>query len=162
MSELTGPNPPEEVYVLVHISSESRYHYWLPIDGILTLNKKVEKKLPMAYGVVPSTHHTDAEPLDAFVLVSEQPMPGSLVPARPVGIVRLEGGNRIDDKIIAVCSLDKEFEKIKDIKDVPKSAISALEDALKKKWVTKISWLDATKARRAVELSMELYKKEHE
>jgi len=160
MAELTpGPNPPEEISVLVHISSHSLYYYVQ--NDVLTLNKKVGKKLPVAYGVIPATHHTDAEQLDAFVLVSEPPIPGSLIPARPVGLMRLEGG-KIDDKIIAVCSLDSEFDKIRDIKDVPKNIISELEGALKKKLVTKITWLDAAKAKKAVEFSIELYKKEME
>lgn len=161
MAELSaGPSPPNEIYVLVHVSQGSRYHYWVPKElGVPMLNKVIELPLPAAYGIVPATHHTDGEPLDTFVLTSEPPLPGSVIPARPVGLVRLEGGGRIDDKLIAVCSLDSEYQDIADIKDIEKRTLKQLEAAIKEDWVTRITWLDAARAKKAIERAIELHKK---
>jgi inorganic pyrophosphatase len=162
MEELTpGPKPPDEIYVLVHVSTGSRYYYRLPKEqNVLVLGKSLEVPLPTAYGIIPQTHHVDGEPLDVFVLTTEPPVPGSLVPARPVGMVRLEGEGKIDDKVIAVCSLDKEFEVVTDIADVQKRALNQLERAIKEDWVTKITWSDVAKAKHVIERAIELYKRE--
>lgn len=163
MEELTpGPKPPDEIYVLVHVSTGSRYYYRLPKElNVLVLGKTIEVPLPAAYGIIPQTHHIDAETLDVLLLTSEPPVPGSLVPARPVGLVRLEGDGKIDDKIIAVCSLDKEFEDVTDVADVQKRTLNQLERAIKEDWVTKVTWLDAAKAKHVIERAIELYKREY-
>jgi inorganic pyrophosphatase len=162
MADMTpGPNPPDEIYVMVHVSSGSRFYYSME-KGVLTISKAFASPLTAAYGLIPGTHHTDAEQLDALVLVSEPPMPCTLMPARPIGLVRLEGDGRTDDKILAVCSLDKEFEGMEDVSDVPKRTLSQLTDSIKEDWVTKITWLDAAKAKRAIEKAIELYKRENE
>ncbi|MBU5557740.1 MAG: inorganic diphosphatase [Candidatus Aenigmatarchaeota archaeon] len=164
MAELsTGPNPPEEVYVLVRVSSGSKYQYSMRKDPCsLMLDKVLPSPLPVAYGIIPATHHTDAETLDAFVLVSEPPMPGSIISARPVGLMRIEGEGKIDDKIIAVCSIDREFDDLRDVADVPKHTLAQLTSAIKEDWVSKITWLDAEKAKKAVQKAIELYKRGYE
>jgi len=162
MADMTpGPNPPDEIYVMIHVSSGSKYYYSTE-KGVLTISKAFANPLTAAYGLIPATHHTDAEPLDVLVLVSEPPMPCTLMPARPIGLVRLEGEGKIDDKILAVCSLDSEFEGVEDIADVPKRMLSQLTDSIKEDWVTKITWLDAAKAKKAIEHAIGLYKREND
>ncbi len=161
MALTSGPNPPGIVNVLVHTSMGSRYHYWVPKEiGLPVMNKVLENPLPVAHGIIPQTHHTDTEPLGAFVITSEPTMVGSVLPARTVGLMKMEGGGRIVDKILTVCSLDSEFQDIEDIGDVPKRTIKQIEKAIKEDWTTKITWLDAARAKRSIERAMEMYKRE--
>lgn len=154
----SGPNPPEEIYVLVQVTVGSRNLYKL--EDVPTLDKVFEAPLPAAYGIIPETHHIDAEPLDAFVLVSEPSLPGAVVPARPIGLVRLDADGMIDDKVIAVCSIDGAFAKITDVKDLPASMRRELEAALQANWKGKITWHGPDRAFKAITHAIELYKRE--
>jgi inorganic pyrophosphatase len=154
-----GPRPPDEIHVLIRATVGSRSLYKLEA-GTPVLVEIGERAYPAAYGDIPGTHHIDAEPLDAFVLVTEPPVIGSLLPARPVGLARLEADGKIDDKIIAVCLVDREFDDIKDIAAIPKHQLKELEQAMRADWVRKIRFFDVGRAKRAIAHAISLYEAE--
>jgi len=124
------------------------------------LRKVLDIAFPGAYGFIPRTHHIDAKLLDVLVLISNQVEQGIVLPARPIGVIRLKG-NVPDDVLIAVPISDRSFERINDI-----SKINNLDDI--KGFLERFKGLsvefvfDAEHAKRSVEVAISLYKKEFE
>lgn len=54
------------------------------------------------YGFIPKTYADDKDPLDVLVLCQEKLDPMVLVRCYPIGVIRMEDSNEVDDKIIAV------------------------------------------------------------
>lgn len=74
---------------------------------------------PFAYGGIPMTWDLDGDPLDVEIVnVTEPLIPGSLVEARIIGVMKFEDGGEIDDKIIAVLNDDKRQDHIKTFEDL--------------------------------------------
>ncbi|MEI7604320.1 MAG: inorganic diphosphatase [bacterium] len=74
---------------------------------------------PFAYGAIPCTWDLDGDPLDiAIVNVTEALIPGSLVEARIIGIMKFIDGGEVDDKVIAVINDDKRQNQITSIADL--------------------------------------------
>ena len=74
---------------------------------------------PFAYGAIPKTWDHDNDPLDIEIVnVTEPLVPGCLVEARIIGVMKFEDGGEIDDKIIAVLSDDRRSDHIKSIDDL--------------------------------------------
>ncbi len=74
---------------------------------------------PFAYGCIPKTWDEDGDPLDIeIVSVTEPLIPGSIVEARIIGVMKFDDGGEVDDKIIAVISDDKRVDHIKSFEDM--------------------------------------------
>ena len=68
---------------------------------------------PFAYGAIPCTWDHDNDALDIEIVgVTEPLVPGCLVEARIIGIMRFDDGGEIDDKVIAVLADDKRMDHI--------------------------------------------------
>ncbi|MEB3321402.1 MAG: inorganic diphosphatase [Synechococcaceae cyanobacterium] len=68
---------------------------------------------PFAYGAIPRTWDEDGDPLDIeIVAVSEPLIPGSVVEARIIGLMKFDDGGEVDDKVIAVLADDKRMDHI--------------------------------------------------
>jgi inorganic pyrophosphatase len=85
---------------------------------------------PANYGMVPRTLQSaseggDGDPLDVFVLGAAVPR-GSVVPARLIGVVRLEDSGEIDDKLVAV-PRSGPFASVRDIDELEARYPGALE-----------------------------------
>ena len=59
-------------------------------------------------------------PLDVLVLCSEPVQPLAIVVGRPIGVMRMLDGGRIDDKIIAITASDPAFAEYEDISQLPR------------------------------------------
>ena len=74
---------------------------------------------PFAYGAIPQTWDYDNDPLDICIVnVIEPLVPGCLVEARIIGVMKFEDTGEVDDKIIAVLSDDRRSDHIKSINDL--------------------------------------------
>jgi len=74
---------------------------------------------PFSYGAIPQTWDYDNDPLDICIAnVTEPLVPGCLVEARIIGIMKFEDGGEIDDKIIAVLADDRRSDHIKSVDDL--------------------------------------------
>ncbi len=74
---------------------------------------------PFAYGAIPKTWDYDGDPLDVEIVnVMEPLIPGCLVEARVIGVMKFVDGGEVDDKIIAVLADDKRSEHIQSIEDL--------------------------------------------
>lgn len=75
------------------------------------------------YGFIPHTKTGDGDTLDAILLGMTPIRSGTVVPCRPVAIMRQLDRGQIDDKIIAVPVGDNETEKYQSVKDIPQKEI---------------------------------------
>lgn len=107
---------------IVELNSHSLNKYELITQtGHLKLDRVGYSTLmyPFAYGAIPMTWDQDGDPLDIEIVnVTEPLVPGSLVEARIIGIMKFSDGGEVDDKIIAVINDDKRQDHIKSYTDL--------------------------------------------
>ncbi len=125
----SGPNPPEEVYVVVEIPKGSKVKYEIAKEfpGIL-LDRILYSSVvyPIDYGLIPRTLYYDGDPIDAMVLVSESTFPGTIIKARVVGMMKMIDQGDRDNKILTVCESDPNVNYIKDIKDIKQHTLDEI------------------------------------
>ena len=110
------------VNTIVELNSNTINKYELITEtGHLKLDRVGYSSLayPFAYGCIPRTWDEDGDPLDIeIVSVTEPLIPGSIVEARIIGVMKFDDGGEVDDKVIAVLSDDKRMEHIKSFEDL--------------------------------------------
>ena len=106
MMKLTaGDNAPEEINVFVEIPQGSSIKYEVDKDsGFLFVDRFLHTAMayPFNYGFIPQTNADDGDALDVLLISSLPVMPGSVVRARPIGILEMEDEAGMDNKILAV------------------------------------------------------------
>ena len=71
--------------------------------GLLRLDRVLYTSTvyPANYGFIPRTYADDEDPLDVLVLCGETIYPSTLVRCYPIGVIKMEDGGLLDEKIIA-------------------------------------------------------------
>src|SRR5256714_11893203 len=117
-----GDKAPDEVNVVIEIpqGSSNKVEYNNEL-GVFVLDRTLYSPLyyPCNYGFVPSTLFEDGDPLDILVLSSHPIAMGTLVAARPVGLLRMRDDKRPDDKVIAAFARDPRYKEVQDLTDLP-------------------------------------------
>ena len=107
---------------IVELNSNTINKYELITEtGHLKLDRVGYSSLayPFAYGCIPRTWDEDGDPLDIEIVgVTEPLVPGSLVEARIIGIMKFDEGGEVDDKVIAVLADDKRMDHITSYTDL--------------------------------------------
>jgi inorganic pyrophosphatase len=100
--------------------SRNKYEYDSAL-GAIKLDRFVSASVvyPTDYGFVPRTLAPDGDPLDVLVCVSEATFPGCLVPAKPIGVFKMEDEKGPDDHLVCVPLEDPGWNTIEDIGDMP-------------------------------------------
>jgi inorganic pyrophosphatase len=110
------------VNVIVEINSHTINKYEIITEsGQLKLDRVGFSSLayPFVYGGIPCTWDQDGDPLDIEIVgVTEPLVPGCLVEARIIGIMKFVDGGEVDDKVIAVLNADKRMDHIKTVADL--------------------------------------------
>lgn len=117
-----GPKAPDIVNAIIEIPKNTRAKYELDKEsGILKLDRVLFSSMyyPANYGFIPQTYCDDHDPLDILVLSQITVVPMCLVDAKVIGVMRMEDGGELDDKIIAVALHDMSVNHIEDIHDLP-------------------------------------------
>jgi inorganic pyrophosphatase len=116
-----GEKAPHEVNVVIEISqgSSNKVEYnaqW----GAFVLDRTLYSPLyyPCNYGFVPGTLFEDGDPLDSLVLSSHPIAMGTVLNARPVGVLRMRDDKGPDHKIIAVFAHDPRYEDVRRLDDL--------------------------------------------
>ncbi len=119
---------------------------------------------PVEYGFVPQTLWDDGDALDAILLSTYPFVPGVLVRARPVAVVRMIDGGESDYKILAVPTQDPRFNDVQDLGDVNPHTLKEIQHffetykGLQKKEVVIEGFADRKEAQAAFERAVKLYK----
>lgn len=165
----TGDNVPETITAIIEIPKGSKAKFEIDKDsGLIKLDRVLKTPMgyPANYGFIPRTYCEDKDPLDVFVICSQDLAPGIMVSARVIGVINMIDGGEQDDKIIAVAEDDAFFENIKDLSDLPEIVVGEmrvfLEDykKLQKKVVEVPAILGREEAYKVIENSVKLYKEE--
>jgi inorganic pyrophosphatase len=131
--------------------------------GMLKLDRVLFSPLhyPGDYGFVPDTLAKDGDPLDALVLVTYPTYPGTLIEARPIGMLEMLDGGAVDDKILCVPVSDIRFADHHDIGDVHEPIRNEIAHFfevykhLEGKTVKIGGWKNAAAARKVIQESMQ-------
>jgi inorganic pyrophosphatase len=117
-----GENAPDEVNAFIECPMRSKIKYELDKrNGILHISRTLHSAVhyPSNYGFIPQTYCRDHDPLDILVLSQEPVMPGCVMRARPIGMLRMIDQDLEDIKIIAIHINDPMFENYSDISQLP-------------------------------------------
>ena len=110
------------VNTIVELNSNTINKYELITEtGHLKLDRVGYSSLayPFAYGCIPRTWDEDGDPLDVEIVgVTEPLIPGSIVEARIIGVMKFDDGGEVDDKVIAVLADDKRMDHITSFEDL--------------------------------------------
>ncbi len=108
--------------VIVELNSHTINKYELITEsGQLKLDRVGYSSLsyPFTYGAITKTWDLDGDPLDVVIVnVTEPLVPGTLVEARIIGVMKFIDGGEVDDKIICVLNDDKRVSHINSIDDL--------------------------------------------
>jgi len=124
MKLTAGNKAPEIVNVLIEVPLDSRVKYefdkeneMIAVDRFLFF----DKGYPANYGFIPNTLSGDGDPVDVLVLSPLPVVPGTIMVAKPIGMLETEDESGQDAKIVAVPpeKVNPEFGKYNDISEVP-------------------------------------------
>lgn len=127
-----GDNGPVEVRIEIPRGSRNKYEYD-ENAGTIRLDRVLYSSMDYAadYGYIPDSCAPDGDPLDVLVPVEEPTVPGCLVRARPIGLLRMSDEKGEDDKILAVLSDDPRFEELADIGQLARHWLREIENFLR-------------------------------
>jgi len=110
------------INTIVELNSNTINKYELITEtGHLKLDRVGYSSLayPFAYGCIPRTWDEDGDPLDVEIVGVTAPLiPGSIVEARIIGVMKFDDGGEVDDKVIAVLADDKRMDHISNYEDL--------------------------------------------
>lgn len=161
----SGNNPPDEINVLIEIPQGSPVKYELDKDsGYIFVDRFnfTAMSYPFNYGFIPNTEAEDNDPTDVLVISSYPVYPGTVIAARPIGMLEMEDEAGVDTKILAVplAKVDPFLSHIKDISDLDaatKNKIKHFFDHYKElepgKWVKTKLFLPKAKAHETIKKS---------
>lgn len=161
-----GKDTPDIVNAIIEIPKNTRAKYELDKEsGLLKMDRVLYSSVfyPENYGFIPQTYCDDHDPLDIVVLSQIEIVPMCIVSAKVIGVMHMQDGGEMDDKIIAVATQDMSVDHINDISELPEHFMlelrSFFEDykKLEKKTVIVQEFQSAEVAKRIVRKSMEDY-----
>ena len=169
-----GDNPPQDVNVLIEVPVGGQpIKYEMDKNaGTLVVDRFLYTPMtyPGNYGFVPHTMSLDGDPIDVVVVGNRPLVPGSVVRARPVGVLMMTDDKGPDEKILAVPhnALTSYYDKIATYHDLPQTLIDKIghffehyKDLEKGKWTRIEGWFGVEKARELIDLAVVRGKEEN-
>lgn len=155
-----GKNAPHDVNVIIEIPANSgpiKYEFDKD-SGAIFVDRIMQTAFsyPCNYGFVPHTLSGDGDPVDVLVYTNVKLHPGSVISARPIGVLITEDESGSDEKVLAVPSakVDPHFANVQNYTDLPESVIHRIKHFFENykalesgKWVKVTGWEDANKAK---------------
>ena len=120
----------DDFVACIEISKGGKNKYEMDKDtGMLRLDRILytSTHYPANYGFIPRTWADDGDPLDVLVLCSESIRPMSLVRCFPIGVITMEDGGDLDEKIIAIPFEDPTYHLYTDISELPAHVASEIK-----------------------------------
>lgn len=164
-----GKNAPNVINVVVEIPLGSNVKYEIDKElGVIVVDRILFTSMiyPFNYGFIPCTLEEDGDPVDVLLVSHDQLLPGSVIKARPIGVLETEDEKGRDVKVMAVpvSSIDPRFDNIDDVDDLPvatkekiKHFFEHYKELEKGKWVKVIGWGSREQALRRIEEAIKRY-----
>ncbi|MEZ5476168.1 MAG: inorganic diphosphatase [Thiolinea sp.] len=165
-----GKDVPESVNVIIEIPAHaSPVKYEVDKDsGALLVDRFMSAPMfyPANYGFVPHTLSDDGDPVDVLVVTPVPLVHGCVIPARPVGILKMSDEAGEDAKIVAVPAgkLSPEYKDITSYQQLPALLIEQIKHFFERykelepgKWVKVDGWGDADEAKQEIMASIKRY-----
>lgn len=165
-----GKDVPESVNVIIEIpanSSPVKYEVEKE-NGALVVDRFMSAPMfyPANYGFVPHTLSDDGDPVDVLVVTPYPLVHGCVIPARPVGVLKMSDEAGEDAKILAVPAgkLSPEYKDITSYTQLPELLIQQIQHFFERykelepgKWVKVDGWADADEAKAEIVASVRRY-----
>ncbi|MDD1763296.1 MAG: inorganic diphosphatase [Methanobacteriaceae archaeon] len=164
----SGPSAPQVVYAVIEIPKGSRNKYEYDKDmEAFALDRVLYSPVhyPAEYGIIPQTLYDDGDPMDIMVLMDQPTFPGCIIESRAIGMMRMIDGGDQDDKILAVPTQDPRYHEIQDLGDVAPHLLKEIAQffqdykTLEGKETEVLGWVNKEEALKAIQHSIQLYKK---
>lgn len=117
-----GDDAPDTATAIIEVPRESRIKYELDKElGLIRISHALYPPVPYPgnYGFFPRTLDDDGDPLDVLVVMRDPVSPLTLVPVRPIGVVRMTDGDARDDKVLCVMVDDPVYAEYGSFEDLP-------------------------------------------
>lgn len=123
---------PERLLALIEIPAGSSIKYEIDAEsGHIVVNRFISMPVhyPANYGSLPSIMAADGDLMDVLVITHSPVAPGALIEVRPIGVLRMQDGEEVDDKFVAVptTDVDPRFASIHDVSDLAESVRLEIE-----------------------------------
>lgn len=164
------PGTKEVMNVIVEINKGSKNKYEIDkTTGLIALDRVAHtaQDFPFDYGFVPRSLWHDQDPLDVVLLTTYPLVPGILVRARPVALMKMIDSNERDDKVIGVPADDPRFDAVQDLGDINPHTLKEIEHfystykKLQNKEVKVNGFDDKTMAQAAFTEGLKLYREKY-
>ncbi len=162
------PGEGKFINAIIEIPMGSRNKYEYDKDtGAIFLDRVLYSPFfyPVDYGFLPQSWYDDDDPLDVMIYTRYPTIPGCVVEAKPIGLLRMKDEKGTDDKLLCVSTADPQFANIEGLTDLPSSVLEEIahffkryKDLEKGKHTEVIGWFGKEDAIKAVERSFQLYK----
>ncbi|GEK96852.1 inorganic pyrophosphatase [Gluconobacter kanchanaburiensis NBRC 103587] len=161
-----GKDLPNDINVVIEIPQGSQVKYEVDKDsGALVVDRFLFTPMayPAAYGFIPGTLAADGDPADALVLTPSAVVPGAVIRARPIGMLKMEDESGQDEKIICVPhdKVHPQFSNVHSVDDLPEITKKAIthfferyKDLEPNKWVKVTGWADKAEAGKVIMASV--------
>ncbi len=166
-----GKAAPDDIYVIIEIPANStpiKYEVEKDSDALFVDRFMATPMFyPANYGYMPKTLGDDGDPLDVLVVTPYPVVPGSVIRARPVGVLNMTDEAGSDAKVLAVPhdKLSALYKHVKEPSDLPELLIKQIEhffenykDLEPGKWVKVDKWEGSDAARAAINKAVAAYK----
>ena len=165
-----GRDVPNDVNVVIEIAAcSSPVKYEVDKDsGAMFVDRFLSTAMfyPCNYGYVPNTLSEDGDPVDVLVITPVPLLAGSVIRARPIGVLKMSDEAGVDAKVLAVPvdKLCRDYHKVKSYLDINEGLIKAIEhffehykDLEKGKWVKVDGWADVDAAKEEILAGVKRY-----
>lgn len=165
-----GKSLPDDIYVVIEIPANSTpIKYEIDKDSSAVFVDRFMATpmfYPANYGYIPHTLSEDGDALDVLVVTPYPVVPGSVIRARPVGILNMSDEAGKDAKLVAVphTKLSKLYDNVQEATDLPELLLKQIEhffenykDLEEGKWVKVDGWDNADAARAEIIKSAAAY-----
>ncbi|ANQ42950.1 MULTISPECIES: inorganic diphosphatase [Gluconobacter] len=161
-----GKDVPNDINVVIEIPQGSQVKYEVDKEsGAIFVDRFLFTPMayPAAYGFIPGTLAADGDPADALVLAPAAVVPGAVIRARPIGMLKMEDESGQDEKIICVPhdKIHPQFTDVKSIDDLPEITRKSIEhfferykDLEPNKWVKVTGWAGKEEAGKVIEAAL--------
>jgi len=166
-----GKNAPHEVNVIIEIPARGEPVKY-EVDkstGAMFVDRFMSTAMyyPCNYGYIPKTLSDDGDPADVLVITPVPLISGSVISARPIGVLKMTDESGEDAKILAVPGdkLSHHYRTIQSPSDISSHLIDTIthffehyKDLEPNKWVKVEGWEGAESAKQEILKSIENFK----